>query len=328
MLKWLMLVAVVLISSYFIYNYYMTTTTDKKAPIAGDYTQASVLTNHQDEALVRDFTYYKPKNLVSDPAIVFVLHGSRGTGDKIRFQSAYQYDYLSDKTGGFIVVYPNGYLNHWNDCRASASYAANTENINDTAFFAKMIEYFVEKHQVNRDRVFATGFSNGGQMVYRLAFEVPTSFTAFAAIAANLPVEDNLSCEKSQQGVSMAVFNGTQDPINPYQGGVINVYGDKSRGSVISSLSTANYWAKLANLNVKNETSLVSGNDVTGVFKTTWSNLADKESKTKHVRLYTLQGSGHVMPSKVVNFARILGANASSIEGAEEIWSFFKDASK
>ena len=110
MLKWLLLVAVVLISSYFIYNYYMTTTTDAKAPVTGDYAQASVATNHLDEELTRDFTYYKPKKLVSDPAIVFVLHGSRGIGDKIRFQSGYQYDYLAEETGEFIVVYPNGYL--------------------------------------------------------------------------------------------------------------------------------------------------------------------------------------------------------------------------
>ena len=166
------------------------------------------------------------------------------------------------------------------------------------------------------------------KMVYRLAFEMPTSFTAFAAIAANLPVDDNLSCDKSRQGVSMVIFNGTEDPINPYQGGVVNVYGNKSRGSVISTLSTANYWATLANLSVKNETNLMTGNDGTAVFKTTWTNLPRQETKAKQVRLYTLKGSGHVMPSQVVNFARILGANASSIEGAKEIWSFFKDASK
>ena len=328
MLKWFLLLTAVFGCGYSIYNYYMKTTTDVKAPTSGDYSKGNVVMEHKSEALTRTFTYFKPENLISDPALVFVLHGSRGTGDKVRFQSGYQYDYLAEKTGEFITVYPNGYQNHWNDCRASASYAANTENIDDVAFFEQMISYFVEKYQINRDRVFVTGFSNGGQMVYRLAFEVPTGFTAFAAIAANLPIEENLSCEKSQQGVSIAIFNGTEDPINPYHGGVVNVYGNKSRGSVVSTLSTIEYWATLANLTVKSEINLANNNDGTAVIKTIWTNSASQESKPNQVRLYTLKGSGHVMPSKVVNFARILGENSTSIEGAAEVWSFFQDVSK
>jgi poly(3-hydroxybutyrate) depolymerase len=42
------------------------------------------------------------------------------------------------------------------------------------------------------------------------------------------------------------------------------------------------------------------------------------------VRLYTLQGSGHVIPSKIYHFPRIIGPNASDISGPEEIVQFFE----
>jgi poly(3-hydroxybutyrate) depolymerase len=41
------------------------------------------------------------------------------------------------------------------------------------------------------------------------------------------------------------------------------------------------------------------------------------------VRLYTLQGSGHVVPARHVPLPRFLGTTAADISGAEEIVDFF-----
>ena len=57
-------------------------------------------------------------------------------------------------------------------------------------------------------------------MVYRLALEKPEAFAALAVIAANLPVDENFNCQKSDKPVSIAIINGTEDPINPYHGGI------------------------------------------------------------------------------------------------------------
>ena len=342
MKKWLISVVVLLVVivgvAYYGYNDYMKTSSDAILPVLGTYHQKNIEVkqqsqvsqlnhlNHLNQKFQRSFNYYLPKNLIENPAIVFVLHGSKGTGNKVRFQSGYQYDYLAENKGEFIVVYPDGYQNHWNDCRASASYAANTENIDDPAFFNQMIDYFVAEHNGESERVFATGFSNGGHMVYRLGLEMPERFTALAAIAANLPVDENSDCLTSDKPVSIAIFNGTKDPINPYEGGLVNVFGDTSRGSVLSTLDTLKYWVDLAQLDQSHE-SILTDNDndnSTSVIKTTWTKEVRSEKENKEVRLYTLKGSGHVMPSKVVDFAQILGGNAQDIAGAEEIWTFFQ----
>jgi len=324
MKKWLILLIIAGGGVYGLYTDYMKTSSDVLAPNLGQYLQESVVIQQDNKDSNRNFNYYLPEELTENPALIFVLHGSKGTGDKIRFQSGYQFDYQAQKSGDFIVVYPDGYQNHWNGCRASVSYSANTQNINDPAFFTEMISYFAKYHKVNKERIFAAGFSNGGHMVYRLGFEMPEQFSGLAVMAANLPVDENFDCHKKNQAVSIAIFNGSQDPINPNDGGLVEIFGDKSRGSVIASRASARYWAALGHLEDSSEITLPNfdNNNETSIVKTTWTDT--KKAKSMQVRLYTLKGSGHVMPSKVVDFAKILGGNAQDIEAAEEVWDFFQ----
>ena len=57
------------------------------------------------------------------------------------------------KFDGFLAVYPDGYEQHWNDCRAAAPYAANKKNIDDVGFFGAMVDFFVAEQHANADRV-------------------------------------------------------------------------------------------------------------------------------------------------------------------------------
>ena len=158
----------------------------------------------------------------------------------------YEFDRLADRHG-FLAVYPDGFEQHWNDCRAAATYSANTKNIDDVAFFGKMIDFFVAEQHANPDRVYATGISNGGQLAYRLALELPDRIAAVAPVAASLPDDANLDCEKSGKPVAILVLNGTEDPMNPYEGGEVALYGLwGSRGTVLSTDATIRYFAELA----------------------------------------------------------------------------------
>ena len=81
---------------------------------------------------------------------------------------------------------------------------------------------------------------------YRLGLEAPDAVAGIAAIAANLPADQNLGCQPSGRPVRTMIVNGTEDPVNPYQGGVVEILGDSSRGMVRSAGETARYWAGLA----------------------------------------------------------------------------------
>jgi polyhydroxybutyrate depolymerase len=269
----------------------------------------------------RSYLSYIPGELPDNPPLVFVFHGSRGTGEQMRAAAAFEFDTLADREG-YIVIYPDGYENHWNDCRKTADYAANVENIDDPLFISTIIEQMVERFDVNRNQVFATGLSNGGHMVYRLALENPGLIKAAAPIAASMPVAENMDCQSRNEPVSIAIFNGVEDPLNPYEGGLVSLYGNTSRGTVLSSYESVLYWAGLAGaaeipgtLNLPE----IDGNSETSIRLHTWRGDYGVE-----VRLYQMVGSGHVLPSKIAKFPRMLGEGAQDISGPEEIIGFFQ----
>lgn len=271
----------------------------------------------------RSFQYYQPSTLADRPALVFVLHGSMGHGDRIRKLMGYDFEQIAEREG-FVVIYPDGFEGHWNDCRRTASYSANQQHIDDDAFFLGMIDYFRQRLQRPLAAVFATGYSNGGHMSYRLALEIPDSITAVAAIAASLPAPESSDCSASGQPVSVAILNGTNDPVNPYEGGQVNVLGDTSRGTVQSSLQTARYWAQLAGVDGEPEVEVlaeVDGDPQTQVVVSRWQREAGPL-----VWLYTLQGSGHVVPSPDIRYGTFFGGAAGDIRAAEQVWRFFAAA--
>ncbi len=274
------------------------------------------------DGLERRFRAYVPADIKVGAPLVFVLHGSLRSGTSMRATSAYRFDELADERG-FVVIYPDEVDRHWNDCRASADYAANTRDIDDPAFFAKMVEFAGINWEVNQDAVFVTGISNGAHMAYHLAMEQPADYRAIAAVAANLPVESNRDCENLNQPVSVAIFNGTKDPVNPYAGVLVSLFGNASRGAVLSTDETMQYWLALAG--VQTDTATVfehperDQNQATSVVEQAWSSAASG----RQFRLYRLEGAGHVLPLFEQRLPRILGPSAGDISGPDEIIEFF-----
>lgn len=319
-MSWLkkILISIVVLALAFagLFFYFLYTPAAVEPELLGEFKQHSL----GIDAHTRKFSWYKPLTLSSGAALVFVLHASNGDGNGIRAALAYEFDLLAEQDG-FIVVYPDGYQKYWNDCRRSANYSANKENIDDVAFFKAMIDFFEEHEGVDSRKIFVTGLSNGGHMAYKLALEVPKLFAAFAPIAANLPVDDNLDCKKTGQSVSIAVFNGTDDPINPYDGGLVEILGNTSRGIVLSTMDTVNYWRQLAGIHTKSSSHVFPESDGlphTSVIEQRW-----QSDDGVQVRLFTLKGSGHVVPSRIIRPPRILGERAADISGSEEIVKFF-----
>ena len=269
----------------------------------------------------RSWLAYVPAAKSEAPALVLVMHGSLGTGEQMREATRYGFDVLAERYG-FIAVYPDGYERHWNDCRGDADYAANLENIDDVGFLRALVQRMVEEQGVDPSRVFATGLSNGGQMAYRLGLEAPDLVAGIAAMAASLP--DPVACQAAGVAVATLVMNGTQDPVNPYEGGLVEIFGNASRGSVLSSAATAGYWAGLAGYDGEGERSLWprrDPDDPTSVESTDWSGQGRVP-----VSLVTINGGGHTIPNPVFSLPRILGPTSHQLDGPEVIWAFFSGA--
>ena len=191
----------------------------------------------------RTFHFAKPSTNKAGGSLVFILHGSGGNGKDMMKAAAT----LAQQTANenVLLVYPDGYKKYWNECRKAASSLANQENIDEATFFNSMIQYFKSKYSISEQKVFAVGTSGGGHMCYKLAMTMPGKFRAVTALIANLPDTDNFDCTEAKVAIPIMIVNGTADPLNPYNGGMMQM-GTFIMGKVRSTDNTFQYWASLA----------------------------------------------------------------------------------
>jgi polyhydroxybutyrate depolymerase len=263
--------------------------------------------------LTRTYVSYTPQTLPDDAPLLVVLHGSTQTGGTIRAKTGYEFDRLADKNR-FLVVYPNGYMKHWNDCRKKASYTARRRNIDDKAFLQALIDQFAIERRIDTNRVYAVGFSNGGHMAYRLALEEPERFASVAAIAANLPTDENCDCTKSDDPIPVLILNGTKDPINPHEGGAVTIFGFASRGQVLSASESAAYFAR-----INGHTEPPAKESFQGAEFTRWQSRDNPE-----VLLISVEGGGHAVPQPTYTAPFLMGRTVKTINGPELVWDFFE----
>jgi polyhydroxybutyrate depolymerase len=268
--------------------------------------------------LKRTYRTYVPKDLASGAPLIVVMHGSGENGGQIRLQTGYEFDRLADEHR-FAVVYPDGYEGYWNACNKVGDYAANRLDINDVQFLTALVDRLARDVGSDRSRVFAAGVSRGGFMAFRLALEAPERFRAVAAVSASVPTLDNFKCRTVARGTSsVLIINGTSDPIIPFAGGEVRLFGFLARGTVLSSRASARYFANLNHLSGAPETHTLAAADGFGDEQLVWRNHSGTE-----VELDAIDGGGHGMPQPYYRNPRLLGPTAKRPDGPDMIWGFF-----
>jgi polyhydroxybutyrate depolymerase len=270
---------------------------------------------------IRNYGVYVPAKARHGASLLIMLHASQQSEALFRTWLGSEFDEQAEKYN-FIVAFPDGIDNHWNDCRSNASYTANQAGIDDVTFLSALIKSLTSEYQVNEKQVFVAGYSNGGHMAFRLALEKPELMRGIGIFSASLPSPENSDCQSSGIAVSIASFNGTTDPISPYLGGTVRVGTDASRGTVLSVPASVGYWRALAELPETSQRQIlpeVDGNPHSRVILDRWFH----PDNAVEVRLYTLEGSGHVVPSLTLEYPPISGGRAADISGAAELLAFF-----
>ena len=296
--------------AYFIY-----TPAPEVPPLSASLQRGSVRVGERE----RSYAFYVPANPVAAPPLLLAFHGSMGNAAQMRRLSGYRFEQLADEHG-FLVVYPEGYEGHWNDCRKTGPYAAKRLGIDDVGFTRSLVAHFRSTHNVDSSRVFAVGISNGAHFVYRLALEAPDVVGAIAAVAANLPTDENFDCTPARGTVATLIINGTEDPINPYDGGRVTIFGFGDRGTVRSARESAAWFARRNGIAGAPTVERLpqDGSGSTSAERTRWPSAADAD-----VVLYTIRGGGHALPQSRVRAPRLLGRTHSGLDGPAEIWRFF-----
>lgn len=175
----------------------------------------------------RLYDLYVPSTPKNDPLpLVIALHGSGGTGKTMERTTGLSQLAEQEK---FIVVYPDAINKHWDARRRSTP-----ETTNDVGFISALIEKLEQQYPIDRDRIYVTGFSNGGTFTHRLACELSDKIAAAAVVAATIPANLANTCQPNQP-VAMLMMHGTQDEAIPY---------DNPGKGLLTLTETVSYWSK------------------------------------------------------------------------------------
>lgn len=249
--------------------------------------------------------------------LVLAFHGGGGTARALAREIGPSLHTIADREG-FYVAYPNAVDKIWDFGAGKISEELDVR-IDDRAFFASLIDELLERRPIDPNRVFATGISRGGQASYFVACQFPDKIRAIAPVAMSMPVFIKEGCSKTSR-VGVAILNGTDDPIVPYDGGQI-VVGRRERGEVLPTNETVDFWLNRNGCAATATSSqeIDTKRDRTTVLKTTWDNCEHNP-----VMLYRIEGGGHTWPSGKQYLPRfVIGRVSQDIDGPREVWAFF-----
>jgi len=284
----------------------------------------------QNAGKIREYFIYVPSYYSREEPIplLMVFHGAAG---KVwRFGACTGFNDLSEKHG-FISVYPKGLNDHWNDGRETEKFAQHDHEIDDIAFVVALIDELKSTYNIDKNKIFATGISNGGLFSQRLAVEQTHLFAAVASVAAQMA--EPLSRSFNPQGpISVMIINGTEDPLVPYSGGELNNFElfprfsrfikKPSKGTVISTDANIRLWLehnKIYNLPVIEKIPDIDNDGVTAE-RVAWIG----RQKEVSVVLYKIIGGGHTWPGgKQYLPEKQIGKTCKDINASKIIWDFF-----
>jgi len=278
----------------------------------------------------RTYSFYIPQNITaSSIPLVLLLHGYGGSSDEISGEDGSNAPYkvwmsLADRDK-FIVLYPEGTQGEnelgWNDCRADAQ---SNPTADDVSFLGALIDLFSISQGIDSRRVYVSGTSNGGHMALRLALELSNKVSAVAPIAAAMP--ENSQCVGPVSAIPILFVNGTNDPILPYNGGLIGNAADQ-RGSALSTSASIELWVNFNQANPSptiDDLPNINDEDESTITRSTYFGTRN----TALVGLIEVLGGGHTEPSIQEQYStsieRILGKQNHDIEIAEEIWAWLR----
>jgi polyhydroxybutyrate depolymerase len=251
----------------------------------------------------RSYIYYSPDQNNEPLPLLIAMHGYTQTAGTIMNFS--EFNELADEHN-FLVVYPQGIDNSWNVGFSGASTA------DDVGFIDALILKLSTDFPIDEERIYATGFSNGGFMSYRLAYELPNKIAAIAPVAGTITTQAFASWEATNAKPILHI-HGTSDFVVPYEG-----FG----GTILGVDSFLGFWIEFNGCNdsplVKELPDLVQEGSTVTQYE--WNQC----DSAKPIKLLKVINGGHNWPG---TSAGGIGIVNQDISASQEIWNFVKNFS-
>jgi polyhydroxybutyrate depolymerase len=240
---------------------------------------------------------------------VIVLHGATITAERTAQGSGFA---EAAAAHGFAAVFPQGIDRQWNDGREG-----RTSSVDDVGFLRLLVQQLVDRHVADPAHIFIAGISNGGMMTFRMLCEAPELFAGAATVIANMPAGIGEHCTL-RKPMPIVMFNGTADPLVPYEGGGVGFFG--KRGLVWGAERTAEFMAHANACEAARVTPLPveSAAEAVHVSQLEWAPCRTGAGVT----LYRFEGGGHQMPGRTV-LPGLLGPGYAEMKAADKAFALF-----
>jgi polyhydroxybutyrate depolymerase len=283
------------------------------------------------DGLKRKYIVHTPPsyNPANPTPLVLNFHGG---GASAEGQMAFSE--MNDKSdqAGFIVVYPEAPRKYkvWNIGPRDPNGVKDESPYRDVDFVRALIQTLKQKLNIDENRIYATGHSNGGFMTYRLACEMADTFAAVAPLSGNMFVP---VCNPSRP-ISVLHLHGTGDLFVPYEGGPSSDKIPKfmrNSENIISTPALVDLWSRKNSCPAQSQVTFQKG-------KTTCVSYSPCAGGTE-VALCTSQGAGHTWPGAVKYKEKrqgflakktrsLIGETSEDIHANDVIWDFFTKHSR
>ena len=207
----------------------------------------------------RTFNAYFPSDTTVQTPVVIIMHGLGGSSSDMEGLI----DYFIDS--GVVPVFPQAYFYEnlpeigsttvWN-------FGALSELYSDVQFIEDLINYMLSNHSfIDTNRVYATGYSAGGFMAYRLACDLANKITAVASVGGNFyKIDDGSDCIDQGREIPIMHIHGNFDAIITYNIGGPSVFGqDVPNDESLTITESIDFWTEYNNLTIETIDTLMSG---------------------------------------------------------------------
>jgi len=267
------------------------------ALITSGYSQTFISQTIQHDGLTREYSIYVPASYdgTTNFPLLFNLHGGGGTNSA--WQAASDMRPIAD-TADIILVYPQARPDP-SDGNSFNWIPKVPGTFDDVPFFSSLIDTIASNYQIDQNRIYACGYSLGGDMTFELGCKLNNRIAAIAPVARTMQANPNSFCSPVHPTGVLTIL-GTDDLVSPYNGivfGGIEYY--------ISAAATHSYWATHNNCVTTATMNTVSPS----VERYTWSTT----SGCAYVEELKVIGGGHDWPGSFGNM---------TIDANTEIWQF------
>ncbi len=247
----------------------------------------------QHDGLTREYSIYIPASYdgTTNFPLLFNFHG--GNDVITNWQTTADMRPIAD-TANFILVYPQARPDP-SDGNSLNWLPKTPGTFDDVPFISALIDTIASNYQIDQNRIYACGYSLGGDMSFELGCKLSNRIAAIAPVARTMQANPNSFCSPVHPTGVLTIL-GTDDFISPYGG---------YPGYYLSAAATHSYWATHNNCNATATMSTVSAS----VERYTWSTA----SGCAYVEELKVTGGGHDWPGSFGNM---------TIDASEEIWQF------